>query len=229
MKKKILLVEDDPILNSNIKDALKSENMEVVNVTDGKTADNILKEEQFDCVILDINLPEMSGFDVCKNFRESNKETPIIMLTAFAELDDKVRGYECGADDYLTKPFYMKELVLRIQSLQKRRHLKGKNKEEEIWILADLKVYPKIKKVEREGKEIELTPREFQILVKLIEANGELVLKKDLIKEIWGKSFDANTNTIEVYINFLRNKIDKPYGSKFIKTKVGYGYYIDTK
>lgn len=222
---KILIIEDDQTLNQNISDALKAEDFNTVSLFDGSLAERTFKKENFDCVIMDINLPGKNGFEICKDFRQHNKNTPVIMLTAFSELDDKVKGYNCGADDYLTKPFYMRELLLRVNALIKR-NMKNEVKKETI-SAGDIRISLATKKVTRQGKEIELTPREFQILVKLIENKGELISKKELIKEIWGSIVDANTNTIEVYINFLRNKVDKPFGKSSIKTKVGYGYYYE--
>lgn len=228
--KTILLIEDDAILSRNISDALLEENMQVEFAYDGIIAEKLLRKRKFDCVILDINLPGKNGYEVCTTFRTFNKHTPVIMLTAFDELEDKVQGYDSGADDYLTKPFYMRELLLRIQSLLKRSETTGKGSSESNSLVADdIVINRSSKKVSRQGKEIILTPREFQILVKLVECKGELVSKQDLVKEIWGNIVDANTNTIEVYINFLRGKVDKPFGKQSIKTKIGYGYYFDSE
>ena len=227
--KKILVIEDDPTISQNIKTALEAEGFEVVTVFDGLLAERLLRKNDLSCVLLDIDLPGKNGYDICRDLRKHDTNTPVIMLTAFDDLEDKVQGYDCGADDYLTKPFYMKELVLRIQALLKRNHsVKGENGNETI-VAGDIVIQPAQKKVLRQDKEIVLTPREYQILVRLVQAKGELVLKKSLIEEIWGTSFDANTNTIEVYINFLRKKIDKPFGKDSIKTKVGFGYYFDEK
>ncbi len=226
--KSILLVEDDAILSRNISDALLEEQLRVEFAYDGNIAEKLLKKMNFDCVILDVNLPGKNGYEVCKNFRSFNTQTPVIMLTAFDELEDKVQGYDCGADDYLTKPFYMRELLLRIQSLLKRSETSSKNQSENTVLIAnDVVINQTTKKVTRQGQEISLTPREFQILVKLVSGKGELVSKQDLVREIWGNIVDANTNTIEVYINFLRGKIDKPFGKQNIKTKIGYGYFFD--
>lgn len=229
--KTILLVEDDAILSRNISDALMEEQLQVEFVYDGTIAEKLLKKNKFDCIILDVNLPGKNGYEICKNFRSYNTQTPVIMLTAFDELEDKVQGYDCGADDYLTKPFYMRELLLRIQSLIKRSETgSSKDASENAVLLADdVVINQNTKKVTRKGQEISLTPREFQILVKLVSSKGELVSKQDLVKEIWGNIVDANTNTIEVYINFLRGKIDKPFGKQSIKTKIGYGYYFDAE
>jgi DNA-binding response OmpR family regulator len=226
--KSILLVEDDAILSRNISDALLEEQLQVEFAYDGNIAEKLLKKKNFDCVILDVNLPGKNGYEICKNFRSYNTQTPVIMLTAFDELEDKVQGYDCGADDYLTKPFYMRELLLRIQSLIKRSETSGREPaENNVLIADDVVINQSTKKVMRQGQEISLTPREFQILVKLVSGRGELVSKQDLVREIWGNIVDANTNTIEVYINFLRGKIDKPFGKQNIKTKIGYGYFFD--
>ncbi|GAA0876315.1 response regulator transcription factor [Wandonia haliotis] len=225
---KILVIEDDPTLNQNISEALEAEKMIVERVFDGSLAERMLKKDVFDCVIMDINLPGKTGFDVCREFRTFNTITPVIMLTAFNELEDKVKGFDCGADDYLTKPFFMRELLLRIHALVKRAKNQKNNPDENDTLTAgDIRIVKSRKKVFRQEKEIQLTPREYQILERLSSNPGEIISKKELINEIWGTSFDTNTNTIEVYINFLRNKLDKPFGKNSIKTKVGYGYFLD--
>lgn len=227
---KVLIIEDDPTLNRNISDALSSEHYQIESVFDGLLAERMLKKDSFGCVIMDVNLPGKNGFELCKDFRNYNKVTPIIMLTAFGELGDKVQGFSSGADDYLTKPFYMRELILRVNSLVKRNaQLNEGNPENSILVADDITVNDGTKTVFRKGEEIVLTPREYQILMKLMRKKGEIVSKSDLIKEIWGSSFDTNTNTVEVYVNFLRKKLDKPFSKQTIKTKVGYGYYLDIK
>lgn len=226
--KRILIIEDDPELNRNIKEALLAERMHVETVYDGLLAERMLNKTAFDCILLDINLPGKSGFDLAKEFRTHNVSTPILMISAFSELEDKVQGYEMGADDYITKPFYMRELILKINSLIKRSQNQSiEGEDNEIIIAGDLQINTRLKKVTRQETDIPLTPREYQILLKLLESKGEIVSKQRLIQEIWGKSFDANTNTIEVYINFLRKKIDRPFGKESIKTKIGYGYYFE--
>ncbi|TVR38875.1 MAG: DNA-binding response regulator [Cryomorphaceae bacterium] len=227
--KRILLVEDDPVLHANICDALKAESLDVISVYDGQIAEKMLQRDSFHCVILDINLPGKNGLELCRDLRQRDKKTLVLMLTAFGELDDKVSGYEAGADDYLTKPFYMRELVLKLQALLKRSDEDNPARSQEQIVVGDLTITPSTAEVSRQGKEISLTPREYQILLKLTERPGELVSKKELIQKIWGRSIDINTNTVEVYINFLRNKVDKPFGRSSIKTKVGYGYYFEVQ
>lgn len=226
--KRILVIEDDPELNRNITEALTAENMQVEVVYDGFLAERILRKSHFDCILLDINLPGKNGFDLAKDFRTHNTFTPILMISAFSELEDKVQGYEMGADDYITKPFYMRELILKINSLINRsQNPSSDNKKNTVIIAGDLQLNKSLKEVSRQGINIILTPREYQIIEKLLESKGEIVSKQTLVQQIWGKSFDANTNTIEVYINFLRNKIDRPFGKESIKTKIGYGYYFE--
>lgn len=226
---KILIIEDDPTLNKYISEALMAENLIPESVFDGQLAERILKRASFDCVIMDVNLPGKNGFELCRNFREYDTKTPVLMLTAFSELEDKVKGFDCGADDYLTKPFFMRELILRVNSLIKRsQHLSNTSHENQMIVADDITINPVQKSVSRQGAEIALTPREYQILLKLCQNQGEVISKNQLMEEIWGTSFDTNTNTIEVYINFLRNKVDKPFHKNSIKTKVGYGYYFDS-
>lgn len=220
---KVLIIEDDPVLNRNIAEALAAEGMGVESVFDGLLAERMLKQVDFHAIVMDINLPGKSGYELLEGLRDREEHTPVLLLTAFGELEDKVKGFDLGADDYLTKPFFMRELVLRVQVLVKRK-LIGSEKKKIIQI-EDMVIDLGKKRVERQGKEVVLTPREFQILLKLCSVPGELVSKNELISEIWGTSLEINTNTIEVYINFLRNKLDKPFHKQSIKTKVGYGYY----
>ena len=223
----ILLVEDDPAISRNITEALEAEQFSVEVAYDGAIAEKFLRKNTYDCVILDVNIPGKNGYEVCKAFRQYDQQTPVIFLTAFDELEDKVEGFNSGADDYLTKQFFTKELLLRIRSLVHRSKQVVSGQLKEMLVVEDVVINQKMKTVKRADKEIVLTPREYQILLKLVAAKGELISKQELIKEIWGSAFDANTNTIEVYINFLRNKFDKPFGKQLIKTKVGYGYYLD--
>ncbi len=227
-KKRILLVEDDQVINQNIKESLHGEGFEVVAVFDGYMAEKVLRKNDFDCIIMDLNLPHKNGYALSREFRSYNQHTPLLILTAFDELEDKVEGYESGADDYLTKPFYMKELLLRIQALLKRNSAPGRVTEDNL-VAGDILINQATRQVWRQGEEVVLTPREYQILARLVQSKDELVLKKDLIREIWGTALDVNTNTIEVYINFLRKKLDKPFGKDSIRTKIGFGYYFTEK
>jgi len=219
-------VEDDANLSANLSAEFIAIQYSPEIAHDGFMAEKLLKKNAYDCIIMDINLPHINGYELCKKFRLYNNHTPIIILSAFDELEDKLLGFECGADDYLTKPFFFRELEVRVKSLLKRKSPEDL-RNTSIFEYAGITIDDQHKKVKRDHLEIDLTPKEFQILKKLVMAKGETVQKQTLLKEIWGYNFEANTNTLEVYINILRNKLDKPFEKKIIKTRVGFGYYLD--
>jgi len=220
---KILLVEDDFNLSNDIKHQLLLEKFEVDTAYDGILAERLINRNQYDCILLDINIPGKNGYELTKEIRRRQLSTPIIMITAYGELEDKLNGFQEGVDDYVTKPFYFKELLARINVFLKRSdHYSTKNS-----IIADLVVNHEKKQVFRKGIHIKLTPREYEIINILVEANGAPITKKQLLQIVWGTTFDASSNTIEVFINMLRNKIDKDFEPKLIKTRIGYGYYMD--
>lgn len=224
-KNHVLIVEDDKILSQNLSEYLNQAGFDVSACFDGMQAQRTMQANSFDCIVLDISLPYLDGYQLSTKYREYNSETPILMLTAFSELEDKIKGFECGVDDYLTKPFYMEEVLARIKSLMKRRPARSQQ-EDEILQIEDLKINCTQMQVSRNRKEISLTAREFNLLMKLAQSNGKIVTKRELNRDIWGGSLDENNNTIEVYINFLRKKIDKPFETPLIKTKIGFGYYL---
>ena len=228
----VLVVDDDPDTRHIVRVAVEQQCHRVIEASNGSAAMQLCRSTLPDVVVTDVMMPEMDGNQFVEAFREEFGAhfVPILMLTAFDELEDNIQGFNSGTDDYLTKPFYMKELIMRVQSLIKRKNTDNSQFENsETLVFGDLIIQTKTSKVTRQGVELTLTAREYQILVQLVLAKGELVLKRDLIKEIWGSSFDANTNTIEVYINFLRKKVDKPFGKDSIKTKIGFGYYFEDK
>ncbi|MFN8303048.1 MAG: response regulator transcription factor [Saprospiraceae bacterium] len=223
---RILLVEDDPSLSRNIEAELVAQGFSVEKAFDGLMAVKILRQDTFDCVVLDINLPLKNGYEVARELRQFDQHTPLLMLTAFSNLEDKLDGFEAGTDDYLTKPFFNKELVARIRALLKRKNPPAGGNAKKYQV-GELEIREDQKQAYLNGAALNLTPREFQILLLLARAKGNTVSKPEIIKEIWGRQFDANTNTIEVFINLLRNKIDKGKPDKLIKTRIGYGYYLD--
>lgn len=219
---KILLVEDDLNLSGDLKHQLLLEKFEVETAFDGMLAERLILKNQYDCILLDINIPGKNGYELTKEIRARQINTPVIMITAYGELEDKLNGFAEGADDYITKPFYFKELLARVNVFLKRsEHYSAKNSS-----VADLVVNHNKKQVFRNGTLIKLTPREYEIINILVEAGGNPVSKKQLLQKVWGTTFEANSNTIEVFINMLRSKIDKDFEPKLIKTRIGYGYYL---
>jgi DNA-binding response OmpR family regulator len=175
-------------------------------------------------VILDINLPYLNGFEVCKAIREKNTSIPVIMLTALGSMDDKMTGFSFGADDYVVKPFDFRELLARVKVFLKRSS--EMENPEQMLKIADLEINLDTKIVKRGGKTIDLTAKEFALLEYLMRNKGRVISKADISEKVWDINFDTGTNVIEVYINFLRKKVDREFEIKLIHTKPGMGYVI---
>lgn len=221
---KILLVEDEPKLSKVIQEELVRQGYEADIAKDGLIAEKIFNEHQYSLVLLDINIPYKNGLELCKEFRRINKKVPIIVLSALGEINDKVDAFSFGADDYIVKPFHFDELFARIKVFLKRSE--GSIGEPEKLIVGDLIIDLSVKSVSRGGVIIPLTAKEFALLYLLAKNRGKVISKQEIMTKVWDLSFDTGTNTIEVYISFLRNKIDKPFEEKLIHTKPGFGYYI---
>ncbi|MHC0443023.1 response regulator transcription factor [Flavobacterium sp. 3-210] len=224
---KILLLEDDFTLSKEISAFFSSKGFECISYYDGALLLKKYVPYEYDLIILDINVPGTNGIDVCKGIRENDKKTPIIMLTAFSEIDDKLASFDNGADDYLVKPFHFEELFARISSLLRRKEI-PQQIEKKI-IIEDLEILEEEMKVFRSGEEIKLTPKEFKLIMILAHAKGKVLSKQFIAEKLWDYHIETNQNTIEVYINFLRKKIDKDHETKLIRTKVGYGYYLSNQ
>jgi DNA-binding response OmpR family regulator len=220
----ILLLEDDFALSTEIKTFLNHHHYTCDCVYDGTMVARQLKLAPYDVLILDINVPGMSGLQVIQAVREQDKKTPILMLTAFGEIEDKVSAFQSGADDYLVKPFHFDELLVRIKALLRRKEIPQIS--EDLYTVSDLVIDFEQMKVSRAGHQISLTPKEFKLLSILAKAHGKVVPKQAIADELWDYHIETNQNTIEVYINFLRKKIDKEYEPRLIHTRVGYGYYL---
>ncbi|HEX8356755.1 MAG TPA: response regulator transcription factor, partial [Segetibacter sp.] len=175
-------------------------------------------------VLLDVKLPYKNGLALCKQFREEKKSIPIIMLTALGEIQDKMDAFDFGADDYIIKPFHFNELFARIKVFLKRSD--PVNEVREVMTIANLEIDLLNKTVSRANTNINLTAKEFALLALLTKSKGKIMSKQEILEKVWGLNFDTGTNTIEVYISFLRNKIDKPFDTKLIHTKPGFGYFI---
>jgi two-component system copper resistance phosphate regulon response regulator CusR len=221
----ILIIEDEKKIADTLKFGL-TENGYYVEVTyDGTLGRRVFESRSFSLIILDVNLPGINGYELCKEFRLKNQNTPIIMLTAMGALTDKVEGYNAGADDYMTKPFEFKELLLKIKVLLKRVQLQH-SPAGTILRASDLEMNLDSKEVTREMKKINLTAKEFQLLEYLLKNKNRVVSRADIAINVWDVDFDTNTNVIDVYINYVRNKIDKGFTQKLIQTQVGMGYVL---
>jgi len=220
----ILLLEDDPVLAREVADFISSKRAACTIAYDGEMFLKFHGRELYDVILLDINVPKINGLEICKLVRQTDHSTPILMTTAFGEIEDKAEAFETGVDDYLVKPFHLEELWLRINALMRRKDMPQK-KENTIEI-DDLVIYSDKKSVFRNGTEIVLTPKEFKLLCILAENRGIVLSKQRIAELLWDYHIETTQNTIEVYINFLRNKIDKHCTHKLIHTKIGFGYYI---
>jgi two-component system copper resistance phosphate regulon response regulator CusR len=225
MERKILIVEDEKKIADTLKYGLDEVGFNVEVAYDGKLGYHLFCANDFDIIILDINLPEINGYELCKLIRDQNRHIPVLMLTSMSALNDKIEGYESGADDYMIKPFEFKELLLKIKSLLKRtteKNLPIGN----ILKAADLEMNLDSKEVKRSVRVINLTAKEFQLLEYLLRNKNRLVSRVDIAINVWDIDFETNTNVIDVYISYLRNKVDKHFEQKLIQTHVGMGYIL---
>jgi len=220
---KVLLVEDDPKISTFIKIGLESNNYIVDSAYDGTMGQKLATSKSYEVIILDVVIPGISGFQLCKNIRQNNILTPVIMLTSLDTVDDKITGFDCGADDYLIKPFSFRELLARIKALSRRNRDAFVSP---VLQILDLELDSISRRVKRAGKEIKLTPTEYKILELLMNNKGKVFERIDMAEKIWGVSFNTGTNVIDVHINSLRKKIDKDFSQKLIQTKIGFGYVI---
>ncbi|NDK56588.1 response regulator transcription factor [Pontibacter fetidus] len=220
---KVLLIEDEPKVAAFIKKGLEEQAFEVDQAYDGTFGVKLALQKEYDVIILDVILPHMSGLEVCREIRKQNPTVSILMLTALGTTDDKITGLDAGADDYLTKPFEFKELLARMRALNRRG---SDNTAGEKLTIADLEMDVVKKTVTRAGKPINLTAREFALLYYLLRNKERVVSRVDITEQVWETSFDTGSNVIDVYINFLRKKIDKDHPAKLIHTLVGMGYVL---
>lgn len=221
---KILVIEDEQSVSSFIRKGLEEQGYEVTAAYDGTMGLRAVFQQRFDLIILDIILPGMNGLEVCKKLREEGgTSVPILMLTALGATEDIVTGLDAGADDYLRKPFKFKELLARVRALTRRKTLSVATKQLQV---ADLEMDLDRKLVSRGDKPVKLTAKEFNLLEYLIRNKGRVVSRVDILENVWEVNFDLGTNVIDVYVNYLRNKIDKNYSPKLIHTVVGMGYVL---
>ncbi len=221
---KILLVEDEIKVASFIKKGLEEQLHEVTVAYDGYTGKQMALSNTYELFILDINLPQINGVQLCKDLRAANIQAPVLILTALGTTENKVTGLDAGADDYLVKPFEFPELLARLRALSRRTTLQNAGGTK--YKIADLEMDTDTKTVIRSGKKIDLTAKEFSLLEYLLKNKGRVISRVDIAEKVWEISFDTGTNVIDVYINFLRKKIDKDFSPKLIHTLVGMGYVL---
>ncbi|WP_026729512.1 response regulator transcription factor [Flavobacterium denitrificans] len=221
---KLLIVEDEPNLLSILRKGFAENNNEVSVALDGKTALEMIDNYHFDVVVLDVMLPDINGIEICRRLRASKNFVPILLLTALGTSENIVTGLNAGADDYLVKPFKFGELDARVNALNRRAN--QDNEKIDAITIGDLEINGKAKTVKRDGEAIVLTAKEFKLLYYLARNAGRIVSRDQILDNVWDINFDMNTNVVDVYINYLRKKIDKPYKTKLIHTMKGLGYVI---
>ncbi len=219
---RLLLVEDDPRVARLVRQALVEAGYETTVAGDGLAALDLAEDGDYDLIILDILLPRLDGLGVCRRLREQRVRTPILMLTARDQVPDRVRGLDAGADDYLVKPFAVEELLARIRALLRR----SAEEQDERLVVADLTLDVATHTVTRAGQPIELTPREFRLLAYLMRHPGRVLTKEQILEHVWGYDSDASPSVVELYIHYLRQKVDRASAVPLIVTVRGVGYCL---
>jgi DNA-binding response OmpR family regulator len=219
---RILVVEDNHRLNSSLQMNLAHEGYSVDTAYDGQEGQDVAELTPYDLIILDILLPKKDGLEVCRELRRRRIHTPILLLTARDSVDDRVQGLDCGADDYLVKPFAMRELLARLRALLRRNHPYTNGRLE----IGGLVVDPITHTVEREGRSIDLTPKEFALLEYFMYHPNQVVTREMIEQHIWNYDFECSSNVIDVYVRRLRRKIDDPFEVKLLVTIRGVGYQL---
>lgn len=221
----ILIVEDEKKIAESLKQGLEECGYEVMIAYDGLIGEEMINNHSYNLILLDVNLPGMNGIELCKKVRQKDIKIPILMLTTFGSITDKVNGFDAGADDYLVKPFSFDELIVRIKALI-RRTTDSDVPIGNILKFADVEMNLDTKIVTRSNKKIRLTAKEFQLLEYFIKNRKKVLSRAEIGENVWRINFDTQTNTIDVYVNYLRNKIDKGFSQKLIHTQVGFGYVL---
>ncbi len=225
MGKKVLVVDDEKLIVKGIRYSLEQDGMEVACAYDGEEALVIVKEQNFDIILLDVMLPKLNGFEVCQQIREFSN-VPIIMLTAKGEDMDKILGLDYGADDYMTKPFNILEVKARIKAILRRSVKASENADDSMIVAKDMKLDREGRRVYIEEREISLTAKEFDMLELLVLNPNKVYSREKLLKIIWGEDYPGDVRTVDVHIRRLREKVEKkPSDPKYVHTKWGVGYY----
>ncbi len=220
----VLLIEDEPKISAFIYKGLSEAGYEIIMAYDGKSGLSMAMQNDYDVIILDVMLPIINGLDVCKKIRGEGIQTPILMLSALGTLEDKVDGLQLGADDYLVKPFHFKELTARLHALTRRQY--QQSPASNLLHVADVILDRNKKMAERNHIPIILTAKEYALLEMFMLNVNRILSRNDIAEKVWGYDFDSSSNVIDVYVNYLRNKIEKGFSSKLIHTVVGMGYIM---
>jgi two-component system OmpR family response regulator len=220
---RILLVEDEPKMAAVVARGLRHEGYAVDTVEDGEGALFHARVHEYDAVILDVMLPGVDGFEVCRTMREENHWSPVLMLTARDQVDDRIRGLDVGADDYLVKPFSFDELLARLRALLRRRP----HERPVVLRVGDVELDPAGHEVTRAGQEVHLTAREFALLRFLMENPAEVLTRTRLLEHVWDANWDGPSNVVDVYVGYLRKKLEQPFGRPLVKTVRGVGYTLE--
>ncbi|MGF7037720.1 response regulator transcription factor [Mucilaginibacter lappiensis] len=220
---KILIIEDEVRIATLVQQGLEERGYLTTIAYDGITGKKLALQNDYDLVISDIILPGLNGIEVCREIRRGKPDLPVILLTALGTTDDKVEGFDAGADDYLVKPFDFRELLVRIRAVTNRKS-GNQMMQSNILKYADLELNNQTKTVTRLGKTISLTPKELKLLEYMMQNSERVLSRAEIAEKVWDTHFDTGTNFIDVYINYLRKKIDKDFGSKLIHTKSGLGF-----
>lgn len=223
-----MLIEDDVSVVHFIRKGLIEENFDVAVSLSGKTGIQMCMENAYDIVLLDIMLPDSNGIDVCKELRSKGVSTPILFLTALSASDNVALGLNSGADDYLVKPFKFNELIARINAVLRRTSGRSEatSVSSDVYEVANLIVDDQTKTVKRDGQLISLTATEYRLLLTLIQSKGKVFSRMELLDIVWGASFNVTTNVVDVYMNYLRKKIDAAHDVKLLHTVIGMGYVL---
>lgn len=229
--RKVLLIEDDVSVVHFIRKGLIEENFDVAVSLSGKTGIQMCIENTYDILLLDIMLPDSNGIDVCKELRSKGVSTPILFLTALSASDNVAHGLNSGADDYLVKPFKFNELIARINAVLRRTSGRSEAPlvNNDVYEVANLIVDDQTKTVKRDGQLISLTATEYRLLLTLIQSRGKVFSRIELLDIVWGASFNVTTNVVDVYMNYLRKKIDAAHDVKLLHTVIGMGYVLRTQ
>lgn len=222
---KIFIVEDEKTIARFLQLTLEKAGFKTAIEYNGRRAYERIMQEKYALVLLDVMLPEMDGMEICKRVREIS-DVPIIMLTARDEIADKVEGLDLGANDYMTKPFASEELLARIRGILKRYNEKVREDDTKRYVVRDMILYPERCEVTVKGEPVELTHKEFELLQYLVENKRNVISRDQILQRVWGYDFMGNTNVVDVYISYLRTKIDDRFGEKYIHTTRGVGYVI---